>query len=182
MNRTRKPAPALTAADVMRRAPVTVHHRMTLRGAGRVMARWRLHLLPVTDDHGRFVGALTAAEVLGWALDGGQSYDTSAWTDWQVMAPGAGRTDEVRWHLTVGPVVVAGDTGLAEVARRMGECRACCAVVIDEGRRPVGLLSGGDFLAAGGSLAPLPVDQGPAPAPSESRRLRSRRPLSCPVG
>ncbi len=177
MNRTRKPAHALTAADVMSRAPVTVHHRVALRAAARVMARWRLHVLPVTDDQGRFVGVLTAAEMLQWALDGGpggQGHDTSAWTDWQVIAPGAGRTDEVRWHLTADPVVVAVDAGLADLARRMAEGRACCAVVIDEMRRQVGVLSGGDFLAAGDSLAPLPSDRarrtrlpgGPSPAPS----------------
>src|SRR5262245_64260836 len=151
MNRTREPAHALTAADVMSRVPVTVHHRMTLRAAGRVMTRWRLHVLPVTDDQGRFVGTLSAAEMLRWALDGGpggsQGHDTSAWTDWQVMAPGAGRTDEVRWHLTADSVVVAADASLADLARRLGERRACCAVVIDERRCPVGVISRGDFLA-----------------------------------
>src|SRR3954462_13082969 len=104
MNGSRTSTRPLTAADVMSRTPTTIHHRTTLRAAARVMARWRLHVLPVTDDQGRFVGALTAAEVLRRAQDG-EGHDTSAWTDWQVMAPEAGRTDEVRWHLTAGPVV-----------------------------------------------------------------------------
>src|SRR4051812_28692568 len=131
MNSSRKNSRALTAADVMSRTPVTVHHRTALRAAGRVMARWRLHVLPVTDDRGRFVGVLTADKVLAWALDGSRGHDTSAWTDWQVMARGAGRTDEVRWHLAADPVVVAADTRLADLARQMGERRTRCAVVID---------------------------------------------------
>jgi hypothetical protein len=97
------------------------------------------------------------------------------------MAPGAGRTDEVRWHLTANPVVVAADAGLADLARQMGECRACCAVVIDEQRRPVGVLSGGDFLAAAASLALLPPERDPPPAPSAGRQPPARKPLTRPV-
>src|SRR4051794_20745585 len=135
MNRTRNPFHAATAADVMSRTLVTVHHRMTLRAAAGVLARWRLPVLPVTDDQERFVGVLTAADLLRWALDAGshacvatqgwgQGHDTSVWVDWQMMAPDAGRTDEARWHLAADPVVVATDTPLADLARRMRDRRA----------------------------------------------------------
>ena len=177
MNRSWKPAHALTAADVMCRDLVTVRHRMTLRAAARVLARWRVHLLPVTDDQGRFVGVLSAAELLRWAADGGtgggQGHDTGAWTDWQLMAPGAGRTDEVRWHLAADPVAVATDTPLADLAGRMRDRRACCAVVIDGHRRPVGVVSGADLLAA---------EHGPRTTPKAGGRAAARRQLAQPVG
>jgi len=182
MNGNRNSKRALTAADVMSRTPMTVHHRTPLSEAARVMARWRLHVLPVTDDGGRFAGALTAAEVLRGALDGGQGHDTTAWTDWQVMAPAAGRTDEIRWHLTADPVVVAADAGLAELAPRMAARRAFWAVVIDERRRPVGVLSGWDFLTAGEPLTSLPADRATAPATFAGDRPPSRRPTAQPVG
>jgi CBS-domain-containing membrane protein len=147
MTRTRERPRALTAADVMSRSPVTIQHRMTLRGAARVLARWRAHALPVTDDQGRFVGVLSAADLLRWAADGGAGYDTAAWSDWQLMAPAAGRTDEVRWHLAADTAVVPHDASLADVARRMRDARACCAVVLDGRGRPVGVVSGADLIA-----------------------------------
>ena len=53
MNRTRNATHALTAADVMSRVLVTVHHRMTLRAAARALAWWGGDVLPVTDDQDR---------------------------------------------------------------------------------------------------------------------------------
>ncbi len=184
MNHSRKPAHALTAADVMSRALVTVRHRMTLRAAARVSARWRVHVLPVTDDQGRFVGVLSAPELLRWAADGGpcggQGYDTGDWMDWLLMAPDAGRTDEVRWHLTADPAVVAPDAPLPEVARLMRDAGVCCAVVVDRQRRPVGVVSGAGLLAAG--LATPSRADGELPVPPRAGgRPAARKPLTYPV-
>lgn len=185
MNRTRRPGQVLTAADVMSRAPVTVEQRTTLRAASRAMARYRCHLLAVTDDQGRYVGTLTAEEVLRWVLEvgqhGGPNHDRSAWTEWQVMSPDSGRTDEVRWYLSPNPVVVNADTELFEVTRRLAKSRTCCAVVLDDRQRPVGILCGGDCASAVSTLSPLPLHQDAALAPSAGGRRPSRRPLA-PVG
>lgn len=184
MNRTCKPPDALTAAGVMTPAPVTVHHRMTLHAAARALARWGMHVLLVTDDQDRFVGVLTPADLLRWALDdgpvGGRGHDTSAWVDWQLMAPGAGRTDEVRWQLGADPVAVATDTPLADLVGRMRDRRACCAVVIDGRGRPVGVVSGADLLAAA-SPAPLASEHGPHTTPLAGGRA-ARRQFAQPVG
>jgi len=149
MERTRKPGHHLTAADKMRQLPATLSHRTSLQSAARVFARWQLDVLPVTDDEGRFVGAVTAADALRWSLDDGPApcSRAPAWTDWQIMAPGAGGADEVRWHLATEPVVVSTDAGLADLARHLEERRADCALVLDERHRPVGVLSVGDCLA-----------------------------------
>lgn len=180
MNSNRNYKRTLTAADVMSRVPVTVHHRMPLRGAGRVLAFCGHHVLPVTDEQGRFVGTLTAADVLRWALDGSTGggqwcYDTSAWTDWQMMAPGAGRTDEVRWYMVPDPFAVTADTSLADLAQEMRERRACCAVVIDDQQQPVGVVSGGHFLAADDSQ-PHPKERVARPAVSSCGQPSRRTP------
>lgn len=152
MNHTSNSTNARTAADVMTRTVVSVHHRTPLRAAARTLAWHGGELLAVTDDTGRFLGVLTTANLLGWALgtgpDGGQHHDTSAWMDWQLMAPEQGRTDEVRWHLADDPVVVDTETPLAELAERLRDRRPCCAVVLDESGCPVGVVSGGDLLVA----------------------------------
>lgn len=182
MNRTRNATPALTAADVMSRDLVKVHHRTTLRAAARALAWCRAGVLPVTDDQERFVGVLRATDLLRWALDagpgGGQGHDTSAWVDWQLMAPGAGRTDEVRWHLAADPVAVAMDTPLADLAGRMRDRRAYCAIVIDGRGCPVGVVSGADLLAAV-SLAP---EHRPHTPPRVGGQPAARRQLAQPVG
>jgi CBS domain-containing membrane protein len=182
MNRTRESARALTAADVMSRDVVTIHHRMPLRAAARVFAYSRTLALPVTDDRGRCVGVLSAAEVFRWAGDGGPwgagGHDTSATTDWQVMAPGTGRTDEVRWYLTADPAVVTPDASLPEVVRLILDTRTCC-VVVNEQRRPVGMISGADLLAA--NYRALPKARG-LPDEPPARKPAARRSLALPVG
>jgi len=181
MKRIGRPARALTAADVMRRAPAALHHRVTMRYAARVIGRCRPHVVPVTDDRGRLVGVLSAADLLRWWADGGAGDDTSAWTDWQLMPPGAGRTDEVRWHLSRPGAVVTPEASLLEVARRMREAQACCAVVIDEAGRPAGVVSAAHLLAADGSLAPLPAEQEMPEAFLAPGRPAARKALAAPA-
>jgi CBS domain-containing protein len=182
MKRTGKPPRALTAADVMRRAPAALHHRATMRYAARVIGRRRPHVIPVTDDRGRLVGVLSAADLLRWWAGGGTGDEEPAWTDWQLMPPEAGRTDEVRWQLNRHPVAVPPGAGLADVARRMRAARACCAVVIDEASRPVGVITSADLLAADGSLAPLAAEQDFPDALFAGRRPARRMALTRPVG
>lgn len=144
----RGPTQPLTAADLLGTSVVSVHHRMSIARAASVMDRWRLHVLPVTDDRGQFIGVLTAADVLRWALDGGTSHDTTVWTDWQLTEPAPAWPDEVRWHLVENPVVVEPDADLTYLAQLMSAARASCAVVVDSQRRPIGILSIGDVLAS----------------------------------
>ena len=127
----------------MSRAPVTVHHRTTLRAACGVMARWRLHVLPVTDDQGRLAGVLTAAEMLRWALDtgpdGGQGHDTS----WSMIASEQTGIPLDRIELVWGDtdlVPVGGVTTEPDVKRRalveLDGRLEVVLVAVDVARRP----------------------------------------------
>jgi CBS domain-containing protein len=65
-----KPALALTAADVMSRAVLTVPRQMPLRDAAGLLWRAGVSEAPVVDELGRFVGALSAVDCLRWAEEG----------------------------------------------------------------------------------------------------------------
>jgi CBS domain-containing protein len=133
------------------------------------MAGRRLHVLPVTDDQGRLVGVITPAEVFRRVLAGRENFDVIVMCkDGHLFVPGLRRPDEVRWHLAEDPVVVEGGAGLADIARRLAESRVRYAVVVDEQRRPIGVISRGDVLASGGF--PLPASEESVPHPSPAGR------------
>jgi CBS-domain-containing membrane protein len=148
MHRTHKLAPPPTAADLMNRALVTVPHRMTLRGAAKVLARWQAHVLAVTDDRGQFAGMLSAADLLGWVAGDEQNQDTGARSEWHLLAPVGGRNDEVRWHLAANPAVAVPSASLFDLAWLMHRARTGWVVILDEQRRPIGVVSAVDLLAA----------------------------------
>jgi CBS-domain-containing membrane protein len=65
-----KPAPALTAVDVMSRAVLAIPRRMALRDAARLLWRAGVGAAPVVDEQGRCVGLLSAVDFLRWAEEG----------------------------------------------------------------------------------------------------------------
>lgn len=148
MTHPRKPRRSLTAADVMQRTRLTVPHRMSLRAAARVVGHRRAHLVPVTDDQGRFVGVLSAAELLRWVgrPPPESEDDRAVWTDWQLHVSTGRRSEEVRWHLLDEPVVATPGTGLDDLAGKMRAARSGWAFILDEGHRPVGVVSAADLM------------------------------------
>jgi CBS domain-containing protein len=65
-----KPAHALTAADVMSRAVLTVPRQMPLRDAAGLLWRAGVSEASVVDELGRFVGSLSAVDCLRRAEEG----------------------------------------------------------------------------------------------------------------
>lgn len=138
----------LTAADVMRRG-VVVPKNMTLRRAARLMAEGRVGAAAVTDKRGRCAGLLLATALVRWLADGSPAGpQASVWSEWQMTVPEEGHGDEVRRHMIPEPLTVAPDTPLPEVARLVLADRSGRAVVIDQHRRPLGILSTADVLPA----------------------------------
>jgi CBS-domain-containing membrane protein len=66
MNATRKPVHALTAGDVMNRDLVVIPRQMLVRNAVGLIHRARASAGPVVDEHGRYVGMLSPADVFRW--------------------------------------------------------------------------------------------------------------------
>jgi CBS domain-containing protein len=126
-----KPFTAFTARDLMSGPVVTIPEHLTLRAAARLMAREQIGGVPVVDAEGRCAGILSASDFL---------------TLW---ARGEGVGDEaVSRHMTADPVMASPATPITRLARMMIDAHIHRVVVVDEGRRPLGMVSSTDVLAA----------------------------------
>ena len=145
-----KPLPTLTAEDLMSRDVITVPTGMSLRGAGQLLSRARVTGAPVVDEEQRCVGVLSTSDFL--KLAGGQPHDQSenscVCSEWQVMELERMPEHSVEQYMTRDPVTVHCDMLLPELARTMLDAHIHRVIVVDDERRPVGIVSTIDILAA----------------------------------
>jgi CBS domain-containing protein len=69
-------------------------------------------------------------------------------TDWQVVNVEKFPADEVRHYMTVDPLTVGPETPIRDLTRWMLAAHVHRIVVVDEGQRPIGMVSSTDILAA----------------------------------
>ena len=147
-----RPAGAARVKDVMTPAVFTVAPTDPVKHVVEVLARHRIHGLPVVDTEGRLMGMLTEADLVAKpayaALPAG---DVAL--RWERAAPGLAR------HLAHGsgtratdfmsaPVfTLSSDAGLDEAARAMVENDIASCPVLDDGRL-VGIVARADLLRA----------------------------------
>ncbi|ACG74535.1 protein of unknown function DUF190 [Anaeromyxobacter sp. K] len=129
-----------TAADVMTPDPVTVSSSASLPAAAELMVRGRLKRLPVVDHAGSLVGIVSRVDLL------------------RTVGIGYGKKEPVARELgLVGdqPLsrvmrrdvpAVRPDTSLPEVFQAVTSTRLNRALVLDEERRPVGLVTDAELL------------------------------------
>ena len=145
---------SLLAADVMSTRLVTVPEEMSLQGAARLLSRSNVSGAPVVDVEGRCVGVLSANDFVSWAEKGDRSAKhlaepcACAYSAWQVMDAETLPRDAVARYMTADPVVVAPSTPIDQVARMMVDAHIHRVIVADPERRPVGIVSSTDILAA----------------------------------
>jgi CBS domain-containing protein len=180
MRRAEKLFHALTVSDVMSPASVVLPHGMSLVTAARLLSERQLGVAPVIDTPGRCVGVLWAEDFLKWAADGGRADQADdpltncVWCDWQIVDVEAAQRNQVRGHMTRDPLLVMPDTRLAEIAELLLDPHRRSVVVVDEERRPVGVVSIKGVLAALASVEHQPEEDPPAEAPTV-RRFSLRR-------
>jgi CBS domain-containing protein len=180
MKRAGKLFHGLTTGDVMSRAVVVLPHGMSLVAAARLLLGQQLRAAPVTDTAGRCVGVLSAADILRWTADRGRTGEeglaltTCVWCDWQVVDAEPTRRDEVGRHMTRDPLLVTPDTRLADIAKILLDPSRRPVVVADEERRPLGVVSSRDVLAALAS-ADRRREEEPLAAARTGRRVPLRR-------
>jgi CBS domain-containing protein len=68
--------------------------------------------------------------------------------DWQVVDVEKSLADELRHYMTADPVTVGPETPIRYLARIMIDAHVHRVIVVDEERRPIGIVSGTDVLAA----------------------------------
>jgi CBS domain-containing protein len=144
----------LTAGDVVHRTVLVLPEEMRVERAAHLLLKRRLRAAPVTDSSGRCVGLLSAVDILRWNLDERPSGPNSiartacVWCDWQVVdVKSTERNDVVRYTMR-DPLLITPDMRLMEIAKILLQGDRGPVVVVDDERRPLGVLSSKDILAA----------------------------------
>jgi CBS domain-containing protein len=143
----------LTAADLMSRDLVLIPQHMSLRTAGQLLSRSCISGAPVVDEAGRCVGVLSVNDFLQRAVKEGQPMalaprTSCACSDWQIADTEQLPVEEGGAYMTADPVTVSPSTALVDLARMMLDAHIHRVIVVDGDRRPVGVVSSTDILAA----------------------------------
>ncbi len=141
----------LTAGDVMQRTALVLEQGTRVDRAAQLLLTQRLGAAPVIDSAGQCVGVLSLGDILRWKLEGRPSTFKSAssvWCDWQVVDGKSAGRDDVVHCMKRDPLVVTRDTRLVAIARTLTDPHRRPVIVVDERRRPLGVLSSKSVLAA----------------------------------
>jgi CBS-domain-containing membrane protein len=147
---------ALTAADVMSREVVTLAQDTPLPGAARVLAEARVGGAPVVDSAGRCIGVFSTTDLARRAQREQRAARKAppvpgcVCSDWEVVEHEWDTlpAESVSWYMTPDPVLVPPETPLGELARMMVDAHIHRVVVAGADRRPTGIVSSTDLLAA----------------------------------
>jgi CBS domain-containing protein len=165
---TPKPLLTLTAADLMSRPPLVIPEGMSLQGAAHMLAQAQVSGAPVVDPDGRCVGVLSATDFIPVVEAGKGSAPRHARRPdafnfpWQLADAGGFPPDSVYNHMTADPVMVSPGASLGELAQHMLDAHIHRVVVVDEQRRPLGVVSSTDILAAVAQAARVRLGNPPA--------------------
>jgi CBS-domain-containing membrane protein len=146
-----KPLLSLVAADLMSPADVTIPQDMSLHAAAHRLAQADVSGAPVVDGEGRCVGVLSAHDFVTWADKGpraARKRPECYCSAWQLSPDDNLPADAVRNFMTSDPVTVTPGTAIGVLARMMVDAHIHRVIVLDKARRPVGVVSGTDVLAA----------------------------------
>jgi CBS domain-containing protein len=148
---TDKPLAEVTAAELMSRDPVVVPQHIPLQAAARMLSGARVSGAPVVDRSGACVGVLSAHDFMRVARQDEDARCRTApcfCSDWQVVEADVLPADAVAGHMTADPVTMPPTATVGELARTMLDAHIHRVIVVDEARRPVGVVSSTDILAA----------------------------------
>jgi CBS-domain-containing membrane protein len=126
---------------------------MSLRRAARLLLDARVSGAPVVDDTGRCTGVLSTTDFMRWVeKEDGRPSESCAGSDflpeWYLDCLDAVPTDAVRLSMTADPVTASPEARIGELARMMLDAHVHRVIIVDEARRPVGIVSSTDLLAA----------------------------------
>lgn len=121
-----------TVASLMTGSPVVVWEEDAIAGVAELLAGYEITGLPVVDADDRLVGVISQTDLV--RLRG----STLPWTGWHGLM--------VRDLMTTPARTISGSAALEEAARRMTEEHVHRLVVVDTGRRPIGVISESDIV------------------------------------
>jgi CBS-domain-containing membrane protein len=144
----------LTAEDLMSRDVLVISQHLSLKAAAHLLAQAQVSGAPVVDEEGRCVGVLSAADLVHWVDCGKQATKrrgagaSCVCCDWQIDGLDDVPEDEVSRYMTTDVVATGPETRVGELARWMCDGNIHRVVIVDDRRRPVGVVSSMDVLAA----------------------------------
>lgn len=153
-----------TAADLMSRNVISLSQHMPLAEAAHILAREQISGAPVVDSAGRCVGVLSVADLAHHHATAVPSDYTHAaipgcvCSEWAVVDEEEESLppESVGRCMTPDPVLVPPTTSVGELSRLMLDAHIHRVIVADAERRPLGLVSSTDLLAAMARAAQTP--------------------------
>jgi CBS domain-containing protein len=150
-----KPLLQRTADDLMSREVTVLPEHMSLRAAAHLLSQAQISGAPVVDEQGRCIGVISATDFVQWA----QKPQAAAsrpdsdrppciCSEWQVVDWEDLPTEEVREYMTSDPVLVTPGTPIDRLAQIMIDAHIHRVIVVNRERRPIGIVSSTDILAA----------------------------------
>ena len=145
---------AITASDIMSRAPVTATPETPLRVVIRQMLEGGFSGMPVVDEAGRAIGMITEGDLIRWTEE--QAPRARWWLD--MLAEGNDLADEfkralkdqhasVRAVMTKDIVGVSPETPARDIAKMLSTHHIKRVPVLQDGK-PVGMITRRDLIRA----------------------------------
>ncbi len=146
----------LTAGDLMSHEVITIPQDMSLPAAARELAQAQVGGAPVVDAEGRCIGVFSTSDLARRsrlkkrATLRAPAIPGCVCSDWEVVEHDWDTlpAESVSWYMTADPVLVAPETRIGELARMMVDAHIHRLAVAGADRRPTGIVSSTDVLAA----------------------------------
>jgi CBS domain-containing protein len=115
-----------------------------------LLAQARVSGAPVVDEDGRCIGVLSTTDFVRYAEKGRPAHHETPHSvySWQILEPEVQAEECVEDYMNKDPVCVAPQTPIGAIARMMINAHIHRVIVVDQARRPVGVVSSTDILAA----------------------------------
>jgi CBS domain-containing protein len=130
---------------------------MVLSDVVRVLEQFQIGGAPVVDEQGRCIGVFSTADFLRYMQPGNRTarmpppVPGCACSEWKIIYYDdwdSFPAESVYHYMTADPIVVAPTTPLGELARIMVDAHIHRLIVADADRRPIGMVSSTDVMAA----------------------------------
>lgn len=159
---TTKPFTALTAKDLMNGEVLCIPRDMGMQAAARCLGQMRVSGAPVVDEQGRCVGVLSSGDFVACCAAnrtrcaqhraetnrGPCTFPDCVGSEWQIVDVAESIEGLVRDRMTPDPVMARPETPIGRLAKMMVDARIHRLIIVDEQRRPVGIVSTTDIVAA----------------------------------
>jgi CBS domain-containing protein len=146
----------LTAADLMSHEIITIPQEMPLAAAVHRLREARIGGAPVINSAGQCIGVFSLTDLARRtqleqrAARRAPSVPGCVCSEWEVVEHDWDilPAQSVSWYMTADPVLVVPETPIGEMARMMVDAHIHRLIVAGADRRPIGVISSTDILAA----------------------------------